>query len=88
MRKAYFLKCGMGNRYQYDQFGRVCDKCHDFRAISEIMRYFPRRKTRVEIELNDLKVLGNNLRNYKVSYIFLKLFLTGHHTSVSSTEMR
>jgi hypothetical protein len=51
MRKAYFLKRRMGNRYQHDQIDWVCAKSHDFHAVSEIMRYFSGQEIRAEIEL-------------------------------------
>ena len=70
MRKAYFLKRHMGNRFQHDQIDWVCHKSNDFRAISEIVRYFFQREIRAEIELSNFNILGDNLRNYEVSYIF------------------
>jgi hypothetical protein len=70
MRKAYFLKRYMGNRYQHDQIDWVCAKSHDFHAISEILRYFSQRELQAEIELSNFNILGDNLRNKVVSYIF------------------
>jgi hypothetical protein len=70
MRKAYFLKRHMGNRFQHDQIGWVWAKSHDFHAISEIMRYFYGREIRAEIKLSNFNPLDDNLRNLVVSYIF------------------
>jgi|688.fasta_scaffold364253_3 hypothetical protein len=77
MRKAYFLKLHMGNRYQHDQIGRVYAKSHDFHAISEIMRYSAGQEIHTEIEISNFNILGDNLRNCLVSYILRVIFRLG-----------
>jgi len=67
----------MGNHYKHDKIDWVCAKCHDFRAISEIMRYSAGQEIHTEIEISNFNILGDNLRDCLVSYILRVIFRLG-----------